>query len=447
MIPFNIYSVGAGGVNLVKHPLRLADDELTKGQNAEFVLDSSNGGLGTLGKRGGLVVLNADAMAGSILGLFGVTLKSTYTRTLLAARGTQDANTFIGTTNGTTWVDTPTPLAAADIDKYTDNDSDRDARRMVSFRNFILYPGNIYVQDTDPPEINVWDGILGQRIVEIDAAHEDPGNEAFAITDMLVANGKIYFAIHDAGAGAAPNLQGRVMSLDLESGAVSQVANAFGARTQDMPGGYPSALAFYRNQLFVGLNGGTTTDGIGKIVRCFPTLDTVWTADVINLRNHISSLAVFEGDLYAGTRSSVSAGATISRRSALTATWATVATSGGGAAGEGHYASITVQNINNTQTAFAVEYWSGATDIVHIVTSVDGITWTTSRDVDANDSMSDPPQTPGSMAVFNNALYVVFRANTVSAADGFIMQLSGGTWTKVLTDNLSGQLAVLLEVR
>jgi hypothetical protein len=193
------------------------------------------------------------------------------------------------------------------------------------------------------------------------------------------------------------------------------------------------------NQLWVGLNGESTTDGIGKIVRCYPDVDTSWTTDVSNLRSHITSLVAFKGDLYATTRSSVSAGATITKRSVTAGTWATQVTSGGGAGGTGHYAHLIVYS----SALYAVEYHS-TTPIIHIVTSTDGASWSTSRDVDSVDG-GVAGNLPGGSVLFGSDLYVSFRSLSVSATDGFIMRRASGSWTKVLTDNIGGPMAVLTE--
>lgn len=435
------YGFGAEGVNIVKNPLALTDKEGTKFQNAEWVRDSARGGHGALSMRGGLAALNGSALSGSVLGLLPLGLKTTYTRTLYAARGTEDSNTFTRSTNGTTWVDTSSPLAPADPDKFTDNNGTRDARRIASHRNLIVYPGNDYTAGDTKPPIVLWNGTDALTITNVPFGPTgDADTEAWALSDFLAANGKIYIAVHDNG-GSAPNPAGRVLSLDLTTGELDQVASAFGAGTGEMSGGYPACLAWYQGQIWVGLNSDSTTDGNGKIVRCYPGVETTWTADVSNLRQSISTLCVFKGDLYAGTHSSVSAGATITQRAADTGAWTTRATSASGAGGNGHYASMIVHG----SAIYAVEYFSGGTDVLHILTSTDGTTWTTSRDVDANDSPADPPQFPAGVVEYDDDLYVVFRATTATATDGFIMQLASGTWTKVLTDNLGGPIAVLVE--
>lgn len=439
---FKGFRIGQGGVNLTKAPHQLADDEVTQAQNAEIVENANLGGEGALSKRGGLAVLNSAPQAASVLGIHGLPILTTFTRTLYASLGTADSNTWQSSTNGTSWTDTTTPLRAADNDKYQDETNERASRRVVTFRNLIIYPGNNYTQDTDNPEISVFDGTNALKVQHVGIGPSGNGSPPFAITDILTANGKTYFAIHDPG-GTAPDLTGRVLSYNPITGEVKQVLTAFGGGTNEIAGGAPSCLVWYQNQLWVGLNTGNDTNGIGKIVRGHPDVDSTWTSDVTNLVQGISTMCVFKGDLYAGTFSSATTGARIAKRVSTGVTWATIATSGGGAGGEGHYASMVV---DSDTAAYCVEYFSGGTDIVHILRTTDGTTWSTSRDVDANDNPdATNPQLPGMGIIYNSEVLYVFKSLTISSADGFIMgRSSGGTWTKRATDNYSGHLAIVV---
>ena len=432
-----IYNVGGGGVNLVKGPLHLADNELSQAQNAELVSNQNTGGEGVLSKRGGLAALNGSALAGSILGAVGLNLNTIYTRTLLFAKGTEDTTTWVTTTDGATLANTSTPTRAANFDKYVDENNARSARRASAFRNFIVYAGNEYTKNTDRPDLVLWDGTAAQDIAEVITGPSSNGSVPYSITDMLTANGKIYFAVHDPD-GANPNIAGRVMSLDLETGVIQQIAAPFGDGTGEILGGAPSCLAWHLGQLFVGLNGEDTTNGIGVVVRCRPDVDTTWTADVTNLSGFPCSMAVFLGNLYVGTMSSTSTGARIYKRTASTSAYAAQVTSGGGAGGNGHYASLTVYS----SALYAVEYHE-TTPIVHIVTSTDGTTWTTSRDVDANDG-GVSGLLPGSGIEFSDDLFYIFRSSTASANDGFVMRRTGGSWSKLATDNYSGPAVTLV---
>src|SRR3990167_3680366 len=434
----SLRDVGGGGVNLVKGPLQLADNEVTQAQNAEFVLNEATGGIGVISKRGGLSVLTGSALAGSVTGMLGLPLETTYTRTLLAARQTEDSNTFQTTTNGTTWADTSSPIALNAVDKFQDNTNLSCARRACSIKNFIVYGSDAYTQDTDNPELAVWDGTNALTMTTIPIGPSSNGSPPFVITDLLTANGTIFIAVSDPG-GSSPDLAGRVLSLDITTGVLRQIATGFGNGTGEMTGGSPACLAFYMNQLWVGLNGSATTNDIGKIVRCYPGIETTWTADVSNLTSHITSMVAFKGALYATTRSSTSEGAKIARRSVTAGTWADVATSSGGANGNGHYGALIVYS----GALYAVEYHD-TTPIIHIVTSTDGSSWSTSRDVDGSDS-GVAANYPGSSIILGDDLYVVFRSTTTTATDGFVMRRSSGAWTKVATDNFNGASAVLLQ--
>ena len=439
MAKIDIYNLAGGGVQLVKGPLHLADNEVSQAQNAEIVSDQTTGGEGVLSKRGGLTALNGSALAGSILGIQDVGLATTYTRTLLISKGTEDSTTWVTTTDATSLSNNTTITRGANFDKFTDENNARNARRLSSFRNYVIFPGNEYTQDTDKPNLVLWDGTTAQEIGDVVIGPSSNGSVPYAITDMLTADGKIFFAVHDPD-GGNPSNAGRVMSLDLESGVFSQVAAPFGDGTGEESGGIPSCMAWHLGQLFVGLNGEDTTDGIGKVVRCRPDLDTTWTDDVTNLSGYPCSMAVFLGNLYVGTMSSVSTGAKIYKRTASTSAYVAQITSGGGAAANGHYASLTYYS--GDSKLYAVEYHE-TTPIVHIISSSDGTTWATSRDVDANDS-GVAGLLPGNGIEFSDDLLFVFRSSTASANDGFIMKRSGGAWSKLATDNYSGYLGTLV---
>ena len=435
-----VYNFGVDGVNLVSDPLKLKDSEATQLQNAELLDDADTGGRAALKMRGGFAALNGSAMSGSVIGGTGWPLKTTYTRTLYAARGSEDSNTWRTSTNGTSWADTSTPAAAAIDTKFADENDARDARRMMAFRTYLLYPGNGYTQDTDPPIVILWDGSTSFTVCAIAAPGSISNSSAapiFAIVDMFVAEGNLYLLTHEPGGSSTHNC-GQVLSLNLDTGVLRQIATAFSGSSPEIDGGAPSCMAFYKGQLFVGLNGEATTDGIGKVVRCFPEVDTTWTTDVSNLSGHVSSLAVFKGKLYAGTQSSASSAEKIYERSPTAGTWSAVFT-GVGAGGNGHVASLYVYS----DALYGVQYHETAPTI-HVKRSTDGSSWATDRDLDSVDSAVSG-NLPGQMTTFSDDLFLVMRSTTTTATDGFIMQRSGGTWTKVDTDNLSGQISVLVQ--
>src|SRR3990167_3596283 len=192
----DVHNLAGGGVNLVKGLLHLAENEVTQAQNAEIISDGSDEGEGVLSKRGGLAVLNSSALAGSILGMQGINLATTYTRTLLIGKGTEDSTPWVTSTDGSTLSNNTSITRAANFDKYADENNARDARRPTAFRNYVLFPSNGYTQDTDRPIITLWDGSSAQDVASI-VTGPSANAVAFVITDMLAANGKIYIAVHD----------------------------------------------------------------------------------------------------------------------------------------------------------------------------------------------------------------------------------------------------------
>ena len=200
----DVYDFGGGGVNLVKNPLQLADNEMTSAQNAEYVSDGLTGGDGAMSKRGGIQPLTS-ALAGDVFGLLSLPLQTTYTRTLYASLATAAANTFVTTTNGTSWTPTSTPLAGTAWGTKWEGYAGLGARlqlitnRYASFSTKLVYPSDDYTQDTENPPLNFYDGTLALELTSIAPGPSGSGTAQRLIMDMLVANGKIYFSTLDSG--------------------------------------------------------------------------------------------------------------------------------------------------------------------------------------------------------------------------------------------------------
>lgn len=438
------YNFGGGGVNLVKNPLQLADDEATQLQNAEFVPDQSRGGVAALSKRGGLAALTS-ALAGAVLGFVSLPLQTTYTRTLYAALEGAAANTWKKTTNGTSWTDTSSPLRATTLDN---NDigthADAAARRAVSYKTVVFYPGNAYTADYATPANNTavplvsWDGTNAVTVLSVPAGASSDGNYPFSITDMVLANGKVYFSVHDSPNSGAPDMRGRVLEFNPATSVLKQVATAFGPGTSEVAGGCPSCLVWHQGQLFVGLDHGAGTDSIGKVVRCYPDIDATWTTDVTDLKGPPMSMAVFNGDLYVGLGGNATSVARVVKRAQGTGLYAT--SDSQVTSGVHYYGALVVYGTDLYATVFS----NGGTDFEYI-RKFDGTTWTTDRDITANDS-AGVSMDVGNALVFGSDLFVVFKATGPSQNDGFIMKKSSGTWSKVVSAaNLNGRLVTLTE--
>lgn len=444
------YAFGAGGVNLVKNPLQLDDSEVTVAQNVDVVPNAGTGGRPTVAKRGGIQPLTS-ALAGDITGMIGLPLATTYVRTLLVSRRSESANTFYTSTDGTTFTLSSSLLAAVDVSKIlaTSSYPQPYAARAVGYRNVVLYPGNDYTRDfntpangTAPP-INLWNGTNAVEFMDLLPGPSSDGNAVHNIADMLVANGVVYISTFEP-TSTTPNLRGRVLSINLSTGQVSQIASAFGPGTGEMSGGAPGALCWFQGKLWVGLQNGVGTASIGKIVWAYPGVSTSWTADVSTLSGVPYSLAVYKGKLYAGLDSTTNAGGSSARvvvRSNSAGTWAASDTDSG-ASNNARYSNL----IEFDDNLYAHLFSDAATD-VSVIRKFDGSSWTTDRDLVGNsDVASGVARYPLNVIEFNDALYVAIPATSSSATDGHLLKrTTGGTWSRIVEDaNINGHLAVLL---
>lgn len=436
----NIFKPGQGGVQLTKDPLHLADDELAQAQNAELDFDQ---GRGALSKRNGLTPLTTG-LAGSVYGLIGLPLNTTYTRYLYLTLGTFDSDTWAYTTDGTNFTSTSTPTRAVlngtNYQGIGSGDYQAD-RRMVNFRTFLIYPGT-YTSvlatpaSNTPIPITIWDGTNSATLFNMPIGQSSSdGNLPFTITDMLVANGLIYMSVHDPVNGGGV-MKGRVLQFDLSSGVVQQVATTFGFGTGAPTNGAPSCLAWYQGKLWVGLDNGNGTANVGAVAWAYPGLSTTWTLDNTTLPGYPHSMAVFQGDLYVGIMGTATTQAAVYKRASSSGAWTSSDTQA--TSGVHYYGGLIVYNNELYATVFS----NGGADFEYI-RKFDGTTWTTDRDITANDS-GGVAAPLGNPALFGSDLFMVFQSTGAANADGFVMRKRSGTWSKVATDNFTGKSGVMV---
>lgn len=442
MPKLDVYDFGGGGVNLVKNPLQLDVNELTSCQNAELFEDVSRGGSGALSKRGGLAVLTS-ALSGSILGICSLPLTTTFTKTLYASLGTASTPTWATSTNGTSWATATSPRRVTELSEATNEHFPivtGYAFRIASNQRKIVYPGDDYNTSTGTPASNTalnmetWDGTNNIELLRTPIGPSAGGNHADGVTDMLVANGKIYLAILDPD--NATNYKGRILSLSIDTGALSVIATPFG----DSPyttGGAPVCMAWYQGRLWVGLDQMNGNSDLGKVVWCYPDVDTAWTVDASTLKGYPTSLCEFGGDLYAGMRGNATYGSILAKRSSSAGTWANSDTNAG--TNYGYYSLISYNS-----ALYAVHSFQTAAD-TQVIRKFNGSSWSTDRDVKASDwtTQTNPPRV-GMAYVWGSDLYYAFCSTTESSSEGFILRLSGGTWTKVYTGNINGRITELV---
>lgn len=445
------YAFGADGVNLVKNPLELLDSEATQLQNFELMPDQAKGGKPTLSKRGGIQVLTSG-LDGDVTGMIGLPLNTTYVRTLYVSRRTATSDTWYTSTDGTTFSLSSSALAAVDTAKNlaTASYPQPYSGRIVGFRNKLIYPGDDYTRDfgtptngTAPP-INLWNGTNAIELLELLPGPSSDGSAVHNIADMLVADGYVYISTFEP-TSTTPNLRGRVLRLNLSTGQVEQIANAFGPGTNDTSGGAPGALCWFQGRLWVGLQNGVGTGGIGKVVWAYPGVSTSWTTDTAALSGPVYSLAEYKGQLYAGLDSTTGGGGSSARvmvRSNSAGTWSASKTDPGNSS-NGRFSNLIVFN----SELYAHLFSDAGTDDSDIW-KFDGTTWTKDRDlIDSGDLSSGSARYPLNAIEFNSALYFAFPATGASATDGFVLKrTAGGTWSlPVSSANINGHLGILVQ--
>lgn len=438
------YNFGGKGVNLVKNPLQLADGEATQLQNAELVPDESKGGEGSLSKRGGLEPLNGSALSGSVLGMIALPLQTTYVRTLYAFANGADSGTPTAykTTDGITWTPVTTPTQhMLRANTWAGTASKKSDERAASVRGLLLYPGNDFTKGTTNPPLVFFDGTNTGELLRIPTSASSEATAPGVITDMLVANGRLYIAVRETDGS---DDGGAVYELNLDTGVLRQVANAFGNGTGERTEGAPSCLAWYQGKLWCA-QGDDGTSGVGGFLNsCYPDVDSEWTRDGSVFEGLPTSLCEFKGDLYIGCRTrsaSAGEGSAIHKRAASTGSLSKVYD--GAESGGPNVTSLYVFN----STIFAVYNRLTTTDELDVLSSTDGSSWSVDLDAYVELGSTDPAHPAGNMIEFNDKLYLVFKDRTGTGTDGHIYErTTGGVWTaRLQSKGLVGPLVILTE--
>lgn len=440
----NNYGFGKEGVNLVKSPLQLADGEATQLQNAELVPDQATGGEGSLSKRGGLAALTS-ALAGAVTGMISLPLQTTYVRTLYAfANGQESSYTAYKSTDGVTWTGTTAPTAHRTIAKLVTPQEIDAAIRPVGVRTLLLYPGNSYTRSTTAPPLSYFDGTNTGDVTNMPRSAATNNSGFGTITDLLVANGRLYIAVVEPVSSGDP--AGAVFELNLDTGLMRQIANAFGPGTNQVTGGGPTCLAWYQGKLWAGVAdpSSLTSTHNGKLVSCYPDIDTSWSTEGSAFAGVPYSLCEFLGDLYIGCATEENLAGyegNVTKRAASSGAYTRAYT--GLEAGGGRVASLCVFD----SAIYGVEYHNDATDRIHVKKSTDGASWSTDLDLDATIVVAGTPQLPGNLIVFNSKLYLTLRTTSDSTENGYLFErTTAGVWTARLSNKgLLGPMAILTE--
>jgi hypothetical protein len=425
------FQLGQLGLNIVASPLHLPDGSLTIAENVTFIRDK---GIGGLGSRYGLGPISGmTALAGTVQALSNIPLTFPGDPSLMIALNSNTANSWRKSADGAAF----TNLAAATLDRPEGFIIAGALGGVVNLSNFWLsqrpvgrgtlfyYAGDDYVAYNPPtlgsaPPLMAWNGTTAWEVFRIPTNPTSPADSfCYQITDMLMANNVIYMSVWDPGGGAVDH-KGRVMIFDPENGTLQLVGNRFGDDTGENLAGYPMTIAWYLGQLWAGTN----TQGGGTaplIYRIQPGIDDTWTDDVAGaaLGGGCVSLAVFNGNLYAGFATNDAGNAVVRQRTAA-GTWTASLT----VAGNPSY----MGGLIVFDDELYVCHFHGGTACT--IRKFDGSAWTTDKNVGTDINNTHAPGVP---VVFQDALYWPFLAPTSDGgATGFLLKrTTGGVWSTV----------------
>ena len=418
----NFYAIGQGGVNVVKSPIRLTNDECRSAQNAIFAPAAEGG----LEKRGSLTRLNSSALnsGANVLAIANVGLPNPYNTTTLvrkylyaALTNYVDATTWVRSADGTTWSTVSTPTFQA----FTINNG-LWAPAPFAAQPPPLVPGYfLYTPASNTNAIYKWDNTTDDVVLTLPYV---PEGGAKVITSACIHNGSLYVCTSD-------DVYGRVHKIDTISGEITVVGGKFPDGVLDRT---PWGIWSYNGLLWAGGSIESFPDptvAAQKVWRINPDTETTWTADSATLNGYPVSIASFLGSLYIGTASRAAGTSMNVYKRTASGTYSTVLTDA-----SPWNAPYGTQLIVFNSTLFA--YVGG-----NIHKSTDGSAW--SVDLDVYTTYTNFTGQPGVPIIFDNALYWAFAETSYGGADGRILKrTTGGTWSSVYTGKLQGPVTTLV---
>ena len=354
--PISVYGLGLGGVNLVKSPLHMEDNEVIQAQNAEPYRDRGVSGIrkrpawrpintGALSAIQGLVPVElAQGGAGDNLGSDGTTNDIPVSGTkglVLVARNTHPASAAWKYTvdGGTTWT-TTTALAK----NIANND-----------HSAIVYQGRaFYAGESDNlGQILCFDGKKEFEFCRLPFGPSSMQTGGADMNAVGMAMGLFFISLNNGTTG-------RVFAVDPVTGGSSQVGGTFTTANEIVVD-----VCAYAGRVWICTNNDNTK--AANIYSIRYGVDTAWTTERTttnlgggNYRNY-NSIATKGGYLYAATSAPAGFAAVIEKR-APDGTWTTELTAASSAAA-GYYDVLTVwngklyaqQNYSNTVYSVVVQ--------------------------------------------------------------------------------------------
>lgn len=410
----NLYALGQGGVNVVKSPIQLTDDECRSAQNAIFAPAAEGG----LQKRGGLNRKNASALnsGANVLAISNVGLPnpfntSTLVRKYLYASQNPGGGVYWSrSADGTTWASVTSPQLGGAFSQ--------SGLPVLGIPPIQPTPGLMLYVDglTNIDDLWIWDNSSDQFVLRVPPA--SGSTPAYSAGASGYHAGSYYFGSNDS-----PN--GRVYRLDLITGQLTMIIGAIGTAYTAF------SIASFVGSLFVGAsdnNGGGAVTSF--IYRCNPDADIAWTTDSAALSGVPVSMVNFLGNLYIGTGSRRAAESMNVYKRTPSGVYSTVLT-------DANPWNVTAGGqlavFNNTLFA----YMGG-----NIHKSTDGSAW--SVDLDVFTTYSSFAGRPGRPVVFEGALYWPFEDTASTGSGRVLKRTAAGAWSVALGPTwLTGLLTVL----
>lgn len=291
----SVFNLGEKGVNVVRSPIHLTDGELTQAQNAQFDQTGQEGGIR---KRDGMAKVNAAALGAgaSISGIMPVPLTDFSELTKAIILVAEDAGVSYWDAVASDLADI---LSAAAPDwpagrQYADLPFAVQRGQGHSLR-FATWADRFFYVDRNGILYSAQGAYTANGSYEKLFTVQNPTGYTGStfINDLLLANGRLYFATIDGQSGG--NWGGRVFMMNPATGVASQVGGQFGSNI------VPQSLTYWNGYLWLGTTAHLGT-GQGRVYRIRPDIDSAWSAAVYTApaNNAIcTGLAGYKGNMYA----------------------------------------------------------------------------------------------------------------------------------------------------
>jgi hypothetical protein len=402
------YLVGQKGVNLVQSPLHTPESGLLVGENVEFIRDQ---GLGGIGSRRPIGVLNDTPFNGPILAMANVPLPSPFDATADAGLyvSTEASNVgWLRSVDGavyTTIADTTLERAFRVFNNPSNGTHPQKIPRAAVAVNDIYFAGDTSFS-AEAPTLRRWDGSADTLLETFSGVGQ--------VTDIILGvDGLLRISV------LITNASGAVYTFDVGTEVLTQV----GATFSPIP---PYCVCEYGGTLFAGTGmGGTPTD-TPEILRF---VSGSWMLDYLSANSGASFryLAAFDLDLFAvenvvsatpGEREDI-----ILRREA--GVWST------------SYTPAAADRTIHWPIEFSGDLYAFVVDVTNSNTEVvkwDGAAWTVDVVLDTIEAPTGGNEWyPLQPVLFEGALYVPCSDGRTAAggSDRIFKRTSLGVWSSV----------------